>query len=320
MKTQKLGGLERLVARKRSIAEQAIISIVLIAGFTLLREVIDHGRLGVQFASCFPAILLASVLLDPLFTVIVAVGSVATVQWLLIGKQWFSPLDFEHVAVAAIFVLSLIIVVLTGRALRDSLQRVQALARQQALLNNVLREDMRSSISMLQAIVMSAKEDQTDTAFRSDVIARINALSSANSMLHTDARRLYRLPDSLDCMLSPLDRDGRFSLRGPACELDSQSAVALTMVAHRLANESVRNGALSRADGRLDITWSVRDDGALAVVWQETGPQYTDRSSEPALMMEMLPELTEVRFTDTADGLRCDFVIRPGRDEARAAA
>ena len=38
-----------------------------------------------------------------------------------------------YVAFAAIFVLSLIIVVLTGRALRDSLQRVQALARQQAL-------------------------------------------------------------------------------------------------------------------------------------------------------------------------------------------
>lgn len=303
------GLLQRLVLRERGFFESAIITVVLVFGFTTIRHFIDNGRLGIQFVSCVPAVLIAAILLRPWFTILTAFGSIATVQWLLIGKRWFQPLDLQHVFVASLFVLSIAIVVVIGRALRESLHRSVALARQTQLLNSVLHDRMKSNIGMLHAIVTTAPSDASDESFRADLAERINGLATASEILKIDHDVLRRLPEGLERILAPFNRDGRIALSGPACQLDLQSAVTLTMVVNRLAAESARSGALSIAAGRLALTWAEAGDGDLGVGWEEQGPQVYSRSHDALEAMKALPGLADIRCTETEEGLRYDFVI-----------
>lgn len=311
--------IERLVLQERELAEQAAISIVLAMGFTLLRHFIDDGRLGVQFVTCLPAMLIASILLRPAFTIATAFISVATVQWLLIGKQWFDPLDFEHVAVASMFILSIVIVITIGRALRESLRRAHALAGQLSVLNHILHERVRDNIGMLHAIVSTAPADEGGTSLRNDLTRRIGGLASASEILRIDDDALQQLPGGLDRILAPFDRKGNIWLSGPSLQLDRSSAIALAMVVNRLASESAQSGALSDPEGSLKVTWWDGGNGSLKVSWIERAPTTSEFCHEERLRMTGLAALDEARFSTTDDVIRCDFEVGLAPDSASRA-
>lgn len=311
---------QRLVLNERGPFEQAAIALALALGFTILRHFIDDGRLGVQFASCIPALLIASILLRPAFTIATAFVSVAAVQWLLIGKRWFDPLDTEHVLVAAMFVTSIVIVVIIGHKLRKSLRRSQSLAEQLSLLNGVLHDRMKGNIGMLHSIVSMAPQDMSDETFRQEVTKRIGGLATASEILRIDNEVLRQLPLGLDRVLAPFDRNGNIGLSGPDLDLDLASAISLTMAVNRLAAESARCGALSTVSGRLDITWAKGANGDLKVGWIEKAPPTDEFCREERLNLKPLPAAAGARFTELADGMRCDFeIVAAPNGAARAA-
>ena len=51
--------------------------------------------------------------------------------------------------------------------------------------------------------------------------------------------------------------EGRFSYRGPSLKLDPQTAVGLSLVLHELGTNANKYGALSVANGNVDLSWEI---------------------------------------------------------------
>ena len=66
------------------------------------------------------------------------------------------------------------------------------------------------------------------------------------------------------------DAKARIESRGPHCALTPRAAEIIGMALHELATNSLKYGALSVEDGRIDVTWDCPGDG-FSIVWRETG-------------------------------------------------
>ena len=79
--------------------------------------------------------------------------------------------------------------------------------------------------------------------------------------------------------LSPLaTKDGNVQVIGPPVMLKPQAALFLALAIHELSTNAAKYGALSVADGRVDVTWSITEDHPqrLEISWQEQGGPKTD--------------------------------------------
>ena len=58
---------------------------------------------------------------------------------------------------------------------------------------------------------------------------------------------------------------------GPTLLLEPDAAQAIAVIAHELATNAAKYGALSVAEGQLQVEWSRATDGRLVLRWTETG-------------------------------------------------
>jgi two-component sensor histidine kinase len=106
---------------------------------------------------------------------------------------------------------------------------------------------------------------------------RLTALGRAHDVVRPlpgDQGTATLLGDLLSVLLAPYDEtaafSGRIRVAVPRMGIGEQAASTLAMVIHELATNSVKYGALSCAEGSLDV--SSRTDGErLSLVWAETG-------------------------------------------------
>jgi two-component sensor histidine kinase len=67
--------------------------------------------------------------------------------------------------------------------------------------------------------------------------------------------------------------DRRFVMHGPPLRLKPNVALSLSLAVHELCTNAAKYGALSNADGRVELTWRVRPEGRLHIRWAENdGP------------------------------------------------
>jgi two-component sensor histidine kinase len=81
-----------------------------------------------------------------------------------------------------------------------------------------------------------------------------------------------------------------------------------------LATNAVKYGALSAADGRVQVQWSMRDGNRLRLSWQETGGPAVSAPSKEGFgtraITRMLGQLDgEVKFDWREEGLTCDVIV-----------
>ncbi|WP_374273819.1 hypothetical protein [Brevundimonas sp.] len=71
--------------------------------------------------------------------------------------------------------------------------------------------------------------------------------------------------------------DERMTSSGPSILLPPEAALALCMCLHKLTTNSLKYGALSRPEGRVDVRWSLTQDAGLSFQWWGTrgGPRVT---------------------------------------------
>lgn len=141
------------------------------------------------------------------------------------------------------------------------------------LVVNELNHRVKNTLAMIQAIAAqtlgsAADLEQAKGAFS----ARIMALARANDLLtgeNWEGASLLDLVASVSVAHAG-NQPNRFSAKGPIVRLSPKTAMALSMGLHELATNAVKYGALSVAEGRVDVSWRTAD-GRLRIEWRETG-------------------------------------------------
>jgi PAS domain S-box-containing protein len=120
--------------------------------------------------------------------------------------------------------------------------------------------------SLAQLTPFESKEQYVDA-----LSGRIGSLARAHSLLSTTRWTGVDLHDLLRLELEPYGGDGgeQIAILGPPVLIDALAAQSLALVIHELATNASKYGALSRPLGRLNVSWSFDEKGALRLMWRE---------------------------------------------------
>jgi two-component system CheB/CheR fusion protein len=162
--------------------------------------------------------------------------------------------------------------------LQDISERRRAAEHQQLLLGE-LNHRVKNTLASVQAIALQTMTHSSSLAdFRGAFVARLLALSSTHNLLADDAWNGVGLREIVQSELAPYDNEdaSRVGVSGDALLLTPKAALALSMALHELATNAGKYGALSVAEGRVDVDWITREvDGQpwMRLQWTESdGP------------------------------------------------
>ena len=104
----------------------------------------------------------------------------------------------------------------------------------------------------------------------------------------------------------------RVRIDGPQVLLEPDIAQAVAVTLHELATNAAKYGALSTANGHIDLKWSHEANGRLNLRW--IGPTVespTRRGFGRRVIEQMIAQLKgESRFDWYAEGLVCEITLR----------
>ena len=161
-------------------------------------------------------------------------------------------------------------------AVRDVTER-KLLEEYRRLLNAELQHRMKNLMAVISSIVsMTARSSGSVIAFRDTIQDRLLAVARSNDLMlaenadKADLRALFNaeLAAYSDC------GHGNVVFQGPPVSVPARLVVALSLIAHELATNSAKHGALGRDGRQVTITWSLKDDTGkqrLFLNWRETG-------------------------------------------------
>lgn len=193
----------------------------------------------------------------------------------------------------------------------------------QRLLLNELNHRVKNTLSTVQSIALqTARQTDAPPAFATAFEGRLLSLSKTHSALMAEDWEGAPLREVMESELNHFG-EGRIALAGPDVLLPPRAALALGLVAHEMATNAAKYGALSVPTGRVSVDWSL-DGGAdppiLTLVWRERGgPPVTTptrrgfggRLIERSLVAE-LGGTVESDYATEGLTLTTRFPLRPG--------
>lgn len=150
---------------------------------------------------------------------------------------------------------------------------------QQKLLARELSHRMKNMFSVINAVVsMAGRASPERKALADDISGRILALGRAHEATLENASRTAPsdLRPLLNEILSAYDSRGQIVMSGGSALLNSNVISMLALTVHELAINSVKYGALSVPNGKVDLRWRVApgaqaDEEQLKLAWSESG-------------------------------------------------
>lgn len=239
-------------------------------------------------------------------------GSREDVWW----TYGYSPIDDENGGVGGVLVIC-----------NDVTERILADERRE-LLARELSHRVKNTLATVQAIANQTMRDEVPVAAAREAFgARLMALSRAQDVLINEPWRGAQLSAVVAGALEHHDPN-RFQIEGSAVWLAPTAVTAMALALHELSTNAAKYGALSGAEGRVDIGWELRtvEDGEqmFHFRWVESGgppvaaPRHRgfgSRLIERGIAMELEGEAT---IDYTPEGVVC--VIEAPLAGIRAAA
>ena len=139
------------------------------------------------------------------------------------------------------------------------------------LLINELNHRVKNTLATVQSIASQTLRHTGNPAEAIDKFsARLVSLGRTHNVLSDEKWESAQVRELVDGALAPYaGRDGtRIHAVGPDLRLAPRSALTVAMALHELATNAAKYGALSRSDGKVDISWQAKD-GNVEIVWQE---------------------------------------------------
>jgi PAS domain S-box-containing protein len=191
--------------------------------------------------------------------------------------------------------------------------------RSQEQINTLAREAEHRSKNLLanvQAMVNLSQADAVED-LKKAIEGRIQALANVHSLFVATRWIGAELSAIAKQELAPYSATGekRVRIDGPQVLLEPNAAQAIAVILHELATNAVKYGALSEADGQIELIWSHEADGQLNLRWSETGGPAvkapTRKGFGGRIMEQMIGQLKgKTRFDWNSEGLVCEITLR----------
>ena len=169
-----------------------------------------------------------------------------------------------------------------GGLARDITDAKAAEARQVLLLGE-LNHRVKNTLATVHSLALQTArtaggDSEVLRRFLADFQARLLALSRGHDLLTARTWRGATLEEAARAALAPWQappgqpqEEGRLKLGGPPAWLAPKQALGLALALHELATNAAKHGALSRPEGRINVTWQDVPDDMVELRWQEYG-------------------------------------------------
>ena len=162
-------------------------------------------------------------------------------------------------------------ITMISAALSEAAQQRQAAESEVRFLMRELAHRSKNQMTVISAMAKqtagsaaSLEQFVPDFERRIHGLARSTDLLLANGLAGVDFAELVA---SQIAAFGPVGTE-RIRIAGPAVRLNTQAAQIMGMAVHELATNAVKYGAFADDTGRLDVTWSLKDD-RLDLIWRE---------------------------------------------------
>jgi two-component sensor histidine kinase/DNA-binding response OmpR family regulator len=140
----------------------------------------------------------------------------------------------------------------------------------QQLLLNELNHRVKNTLAVVQAIGQQTLRQTTDPVeFAASFGGRIQSLSRMHGLLSQSGWQGADLQEIAHDQLAAHEASG-IIISGPPVRLEPQVALHVALMMHELGTNSVKYGALSRAEGVVSLGWALSDN-RLRLEWRERG-------------------------------------------------
>lgn len=153
----------------------------------------------------------------------------------------------------------------------------QAQAQQDVMIGE-LNHRVKNLFAVVQSVVsQTLRNENVDIDVQEKVAARIDAHARAHAQLLALRGAMANVEDIAREVLGSFIDDGRIHIDGSRVDLPERSAMALSMAFFELSTNAQKYGALTSANGRVDIHWHVKpgqrenDVNMLHLHWVESG-------------------------------------------------
>lgn len=148
-------------------------------------------------------------------------------------------------------------------ATKESEKRIRLLLRE---VNHRVKNQYAVILSMIRE---TGKSSTNIRDFQNKIRDRIMGLASSHDLLVNGEWKGASLFELVQDQLAAFGHETRISLSGPLVTLQSTAVQALGMAFHELGTNSSKYGALSRAEGRVEVRWDLAQ-GQFSLTWEES--------------------------------------------------
>jgi PAS domain S-box-containing protein len=191
--------------------------------------------------------------------------------------------------------------------------------RSQEQIATLAREAEHRSNNLLASVLATVNLSKSDTSdgLKRAIEGRIRALANVHS-LFVAARWIGAELSTIAAQeLAPYSEGTgtRVKISGPQVLLKPDIAQAIAVILHELATNAAKYGALSAAEGQMELEWSHEEDGRLILRWTETGGPEVQIPTRQGFGSRIINQLAaqlhgEARFEWRVDGLFCEIAFR----------
>jgi PAS domain S-box-containing protein len=166
-------------------------------------------------------------------------------------------------------------VVGASKIARNISERQRAQERQKLLLREMSHR-VKNLFALAGAVITlsvgsasSAKDLAAAVRARLGALARVNDLTLAETEQNQTSSDTT-LAELVQAVMAPYGVDGRLSMRGSDVAVRGNAVTSLAMLLHELATNATKYGALAGDQGRIEVTWSQKND-QITLEWAERG-------------------------------------------------
>ncbi|MBA4808907.1 MHYT domain-containing protein [Brevundimonas sp.] len=197
---------------------------------------------------------------------------------------------------------------------RAAFQALSESEKRQRILVNELNHRVKNTLATVLSMAhLTARKAATAESFAASFESRLLALSATHNLLTAQGWERATARNVFEAEFDRFDPD-QVTLSGADIWLPSEAVLALGLITHELATNASKYGALSRADGRVRVDWSLGEEG-LAVTWRETGGppvKQPERTGFGSRLVRSTARTVDFRYPKT--GFEADFTIQVRQD------